>query len=83
MDIFRRNFCILGMLAVFISIILLAASGDNVGGALIAIGAFILIFGLVAAFNTEKFKTITVEPSIIESTEEPSAPTNDVTTKED
>ena len=82
-NIFRRNFCILGMLAAFISIILLVALGDNVGGALIAIGAFILIFGLVAAFNTEKFKTITVEPFIIESTEEPSAPTNDVTTKED
>lgn len=61
---FRRGFCALATIAFIISIIVLAS---NLGAGFIVLGVFTLIFGLVAAFNTGKFASIKVEPSIVES----------------
>ena len=75
-NVFRRNFIILSVLAAIISLIVIAS---NPGAGLIVLGVSILIFGLVAAFNVERFATIKMEPSVFipgddSATPEASAP---------
>ncbi len=60
-NIFRRNFVWTSVFAAILSIIILCV---NAGAGLIVLGISILILGLIAAFNTERFATIKVEPSI-------------------
>jgi hypothetical protein len=61
-NVFRRNFIILACIAAIISIIVLCT---NPGAGLIVLGVGILLFGLVAAFNTQRFETIRMQPSVI------------------
>ena len=60
-NIFRRRFIVLSILAAILSFIIMS---NNMGTGKIVFGLFILVFGLVAAFNTEKFATIKIEPSL-------------------
>lgn len=62
-NVFKRAFKILSCCALLISVITLFI---NAGAGLIMLGISILILGLVAAFNTERFADVKVQPSIIE-----------------
>ena len=56
---FKRGFFTLLLLSLFISLIVLFTEGAGVG--CIMLGVTTLIFGLVAAFNREKFKSVPIE----------------------
>ena len=58
-NMFKAGFFTLLLLSLFISLIVLFTEGAGVG--CIMLGVTTLIFGLVAAFNREKFKSIPVE----------------------
>ena len=60
-NVFRRRFIVFAILAAILSFCIM---GANVGGGKIVFGLFIFVFGLVAAFNVEKFATIKMEPSL-------------------
>ena len=83
-NIFRRVYFILAAVATFLSVILFSAAEDELGAAYILTGLLILGFGLVAAFNTRRFATIKVEPSIIDTDEHfaPAAPVAETTSEE-
>lgn len=59
-NIFRKSFIIACIIALVTSIITM---GLNMGVGCIVLGVLIIVFGLIAAFNTEKFATIHIEPS--------------------
>lgn len=81
-NIFRRWFCTLAIIAFLTSMIILGAA-DDIGAGLITLGIFTLVFGLIAAFNTEKFATIKIEPSVMDKSEDEAAPTVETTSTEE
>ncbi len=58
---FRTGFIIFSVLALLISVIVMAAG--SLGAGLIVLGISILVFGLIAAFNHDKFKNNVIEKS--------------------
>jgi hypothetical protein len=76
---FRTAFCVLAAIAFIISMIILAA---ETGAGLIVLGIFVFIFGIIAAFNVDKFATVKIEPSII-GIPEKSGVSTETTTKDE
>ena len=58
---FRTGFIIFSVLALLISVIVMAAG--SLGAGLIVLGISILVFGLIATFNRDKFKNNVIEKS--------------------
>ncbi len=74
-NLFRNSFIMALMFALLIFVIVLAAGGS--GGAFIYLGIVTLIFGTVAAFNTERFKNVAVEPNTNPGKETQEGPANE------
>ncbi len=68
---FRTAYIACAVLAFIVSLVIFSI---NTSLALIFSGIFILIFGLVAAFNTSKFVTEKIEPTIVEDRDEVTSP---------
>lgn len=80
-NIFRRLFFTFAIISFIVCLIILGAA-DNPGAGLIALGICTLVFGVIAAFNVERFKTIKVEPSVTDSANDVAVPASETTKEE-